>query len=56
MKIREIIASALGSKRVELVLDDCPLYDYSQAGRIPLDEMEASKRIMKKMNNIPDGN
>ena len=54
MKLREIIVSALGNRKVELVLDDCPLYDFSQAGRLPIDEIETSIKIMKRINNIGD--
>ncbi|MGD2247577.1 MAG: hypothetical protein PVF58_04165 [Candidatus Methanofastidiosia archaeon] len=52
---REIIASISGKKRVELILDDCPLYDFSQAGKIPADEIETSIKVMEMLNNI-EGN
>lgn len=54
MKLKKIISSVLGNKRVELVLDDCPLYDFTEAGRIPIDEIETSIQIMKRINNIGD--
>ena len=54
MKLKKIIASVLGNKKVELVLDDCPLYDFSQAGRLSIDEIETSIQIMKRINNIGD--
>lgn len=55
MNLKGMISSALGNKKVELVLDNCPLYDFSQAGRISVEEIETSIKIMKRINNIDDG-
>lgn len=56
MNLKKIFTSVLGKKRVELILDDCPLYDFSQAGRIPIDEIETSIKVMRMLNNIKDEN
>jgi len=55
MKLKKMINSILDNKKVELVLDNCPLYDFSQAGRISVEEIETSIKIMKRMNNIENG-
>lgn len=56
MNLKGMICSVLGNKKVELVLDNCPIYDFSQVERISVEEIETSIKIMKRMNNIEDGN
>jgi len=45
---------ALGlDKKVELILDNCPPgFDFTEAGRIPVEKIETSIKVMKKINNI----
>jgi hypothetical protein len=49
-----IIRWALGlDKKVELILDNCPPgFDFTDAGRIPVEKIETSIKAMKKINNI----
>jgi len=49
-----IIRWALGlDKKVELILDNCPPgFDFTEAGRIPVEEIEASIRVMEKINKV----
>lgn len=53
-KLKNIIRWALGlDKKVELMLDNCPPgFDFTDAGRIPVEEIETSLKVMKKINKI----
>jgi hypothetical protein len=45
---------ALGlDKKVELILDSCPPgFDFTEAGRIPVEKIESSIRVMEKINKV----
>lgn len=47
-----MILSALeDNKKVKLVLDNCPPgFDFTKAGEIPVEQVETSVRVMKKIN------
>ncbi|MBU7011359.1 MAG: hypothetical protein HXS46_11780 [Theionarchaea archaeon] len=47
---------ALGlDERVELILDNCPPgFDFTEAGRIPVEKIERSIEVMEKINRVGD--
>lgn len=49
-----IVRWALGlDKKVELILDNCPPgFDFTEIGRISVEEIETSIKVMEKINKV----
>lgn len=51
-----LVRWALGlDEKVELILDNCPPgFDFTEAGRIPVEKIERSIKVMEKINKVGD--